>query len=70
MFGTWAKHVCHSEQAQYCIHAHYNTVPAVAMGIVLGPIGSKFLDMDRWVDKSQQAMATLGVMRLMIGIQL
>jgi hypothetical protein len=40
------------------------------MGIVLGPIGSKFLDMDRWVDKSQQAMATLGVMRLMIGIQL
>ncbi|ETS82325.1 hypothetical protein PFICI_04201 [Pestalotiopsis fici W106-1] len=45
-------------------------LPAVATGIVLGPIGSKFLDMDRWVDKSQQAKATLGVMRLMIGIQL
>ncbi|KAI0158372.1 Cation/H+ exchanger [Pestalotiopsis sp. NC0098] len=45
-------------------------LPAVATGVVLGPLATKFLDVNRWVNKDQQAKATLGVMRLMIGIQL
>lgn len=53
-----------------CICAHYTVVPAVASGVVLGPLATKFLDVDRWINKDQQAKATLGVMRLMIGIQL
>lgn len=53
-----------------CICAHHTAVPAVATGVVLGPLATKFLDIDRWINKDQQAKATLGVMRLMIGIQL
>ncbi|KAK6211856.1 hypothetical protein LQW54_005718 [Pestalotiopsis sp. IQ-011] len=45
-------------------------LPAVATGVVLGPLATKFLDVDRWINKGQQAKATLGVMRLMIEIQL
>ncbi|KAL0935457.1 Na(+)/H(+) antiporter C3A11.09-like protein 1 [Colletotrichum truncatum] len=47
-------------------------LPAVVLGICLGPIAAKFLDSERWgsaVD-GQTNDITLGVMRVMIGIQL
>ncbi|KAL7620058.1 hypothetical protein AAE478_010607 [Parahypoxylon ruwenzoriense] len=47
-------------------------VPAVLFGIVLGPVAAKFLDAKRWgsATADQQDAITLGVMRVMIGIQL
>ncbi|OTB00744.1 hypothetical protein M426DRAFT_65208 [Hypoxylon sp. CI-4A] len=47
-------------------------LPAVATGMLLGPIAAKFLDAKRWGSASadQQDAITLGVMRVMIGIQL
>lgn len=48
------------------------TVPAVLIGMLLGPISAKFLDAKRWGSAApdQQDAITLGVMRVMIGIQL
>ncbi|KAM4058825.1 sodium/hydrogen exchanger family protein [Hirsutella rhossiliensis] len=47
-------------------------LPAVALGIALGPIAAKFLDSERWgsAEKGQTAEITLGVTRVMIGLQL
>ncbi|KAK9773978.1 putative Sodium/hydrogen exchanger family protein [Seiridium cardinale] len=45
-------------------------LPSVAIGILLGPVAAQFLDANRWIDSDQQSAVTLGVMRLMIGIQL
>lgn len=47
-------------------------LPAVIIGMILGPIAAKFLDAKRWGSAApdQQDAITLGVMRVMIGIQL
>ncbi|KAI1370980.1 Na(+)/H(+) antiporter 1 [Hypoxylon crocopeplum] len=47
-------------------------LPAVLIGMLLGPIAAKFLDAKRWGSAApdQQDAITLGVMRVMIGIQL
>ncbi|KAI8956678.1 Cation/H+ exchanger [Daldinia sp. FL1419] len=47
-------------------------LPAVIIGMILGPIAAKFLDAKRWgsATPGQQDAITLGVMRVMIGIQL
>ncbi|KAI1634219.1 Sodium/hydrogen exchanger family-domain-containing protein [Biscogniauxia mediterranea] len=47
-------------------------LPALLIGIILGPIAAKFLDSERWgsATPGQQDAITLGVMRVMIGIQL
>ncbi|KAK8050924.1 hypothetical protein PG993_002309 [Apiospora rasikravindrae] len=47
-------------------------LPAVVIGIVLGPIAAKVLDSQQWVITTiiRQDDITLGVMRIMIGIQL
>ncbi|KAK8079440.1 Na(+) H(+) antiporter [Apiospora hydei] len=47
-------------------------LPAVVMGIILGPIAAKVLDSQQWVNTTiiRQDDITLGVMRVMIGIQL
>ncbi|EGX95824.1 Na(+)/H(+) antiporter 1 [Cordyceps militaris CM01] len=47
-------------------------LPALVLGILLGPIAAKFLDSDRWgsSEKGQTSEITLGVTRVMIGIQL
>ncbi|KAI1135477.1 Na(+)/H(+) antiporter 1 [Hypoxylon sp. FL0543] len=47
-------------------------LPAVLVGMLLGPVSAKFLDAKRWgsAAASQQDAITLGVMRVMIGIQL
>ncbi|KAM3512753.1 hypothetical protein MY11210_003627 [Beauveria gryllotalpidicola] len=47
-------------------------LPAVAVGIMLGPIAAKFLDSERWgsAESGQTSAITLGVTRLMIGVQL
>ncbi|KAI2602917.1 Sodium/hydrogen exchanger family-domain-containing protein [Hypoxylon fragiforme] len=47
-------------------------LPAVLIGMLLGPISAKFLDAKRWGSAApdQQDAITLGVMRVMIGIQL
>ncbi|KAH8898855.1 Sodium/hydrogen exchanger family protein [Thozetella sp. PMI_491] len=47
-------------------------LPAVALGILLGPIAAKFLDNSRWGSggADQQNPITLGIMRVMIGLQL
>ncbi|KAI1385204.1 Na(+)/H(+) antiporter 1 [Hypoxylon trugodes] len=47
-------------------------LPAVLTGMILGPIAAKFLDAERWGSAipDQQDGITLGVMRVMIGIQL
>ena len=48
------------------------TVPAVLVGAVLGPAAARLLDVQRWVDATatRQDDITMGVMRIMIGIQL
>lgn len=48
------------------------TVPAVVIGIILGPIAARVLDSQQWVMTTiiRQDDITLGVMRVMIGIQL
>ncbi|OHW99949.1 sodium hydrogen exchanger family protein [Colletotrichum incanum] len=47
-------------------------LPAVVLGICLGPLAAKFLDSERWGSavEGQTNEITLGVMRVMIGIQL
>ncbi|TDZ53660.1 putative Na(+)/H(+) antiporter [Colletotrichum trifolii] len=47
-------------------------LPAVILGICLGPIAARFLDSERWGSavEGQTSSITLGVMRVMIGIQL
>ncbi|GJN67147.1 hypothetical protein PLICBS_001171 [Purpureocillium lilacinum] len=47
-------------------------LPAVFFGVVLGPIAAKFLDSERWGSKEtgQTSAITLGVTRVMIGLQL
>ncbi|GKT91515.1 sodium/hydrogen exchanger family protein [Colletotrichum tofieldiae] len=47
-------------------------LPAVVLGICLGPLAAKFLDSERWGSavEGQTNDITLGVMRVMIGIQL
>ncbi|KAH7030590.1 Sodium/hydrogen exchanger family-domain-containing protein [Microdochium trichocladiopsis] len=47
-------------------------LPAVFLGIILGPIAAKFIFPERWGSASpdQVSPITLGVMRVMIGLQL
>ncbi|KAI1809268.1 Cation/H+ exchanger [Poronia punctata] len=47
-------------------------LPAVAFGIILGPVGAKFMDPGKWGEEppGQVGAITLGVMRVMISIQL
>ncbi|RYO82829.1 hypothetical protein DL766_006475 [Monosporascus sp. MC13-8B] len=47
-------------------------LPAMLIGIVLGPIAAKFLDARKWgsAAEDQQNHITLGLMRVMIGVQL
>ncbi|TGJ80331.1 hypothetical protein E0Z10_g8449 [Xylaria hypoxylon] len=47
-------------------------LPALIVGVILGPLAAKFLDPEKWgsANPGQEAAITLGVMRLMIGIQL
>ncbi|OTA65823.1 Na(+)/H(+) antiporter 1 [Hypoxylon sp. EC38] len=47
-------------------------LPAVLVGMLLGPVSAKFLDSTRWGSAApgQQDAITLGIMRVMIGIQL
>jgi NhaP-type Na+/H+ or K+/H+ antiporter len=47
-------------------------LPAVAVGVVLGPIAAKFIDSSRWASAAdgQTANITLGVARVVIGVQL
>ncbi|KAI0157097.1 Na(+)/H(+) antiporter 1 [Hypoxylon sp. FL1284] len=47
-------------------------LPAVVIGMILGPIAARFLDPKQWGSAAadQQDVITLGVMRVMIGIQL
>lgn len=47
-------------------------LPAVFFGIILGPIASKFLDAERWgsAEAGQQEAITLGLCRVVIGVQL
>ncbi|KAL6410664.1 putative Sodium/hydrogen exchanger family protein [Ilyonectria robusta] len=47
-------------------------LPAVALGIALGPIAAKFIDSEKWgsAEEGQTNAITLGVARVMIGVQL
>ncbi|KAJ4189936.1 hypothetical protein NW759_016753 [Fusarium solani] len=47
-------------------------LPAVALGVALGPIAAKFIDSERWgsAESGQTNAITLGVARVMIGVQL
>lgn len=47
-------------------------LPAVAVGVLLGPIAGKFIDTTRWGSAAdgQTNEITLGLMRVMIGVQL
>ncbi|KAF9693256.1 hypothetical protein EKO04_008945 [Ascochyta lentis] len=47
-------------------------LPAVLIGIALGPLAAKFLDVERWGSsvKDQQEAITLGMCRIVIGVQL
>ncbi|KAI1121253.1 Cation/H+ exchanger [Nemania abortiva] len=47
-------------------------LPALLIGVALGPMGAKFLDPEKWgsATPGQEPAITLGVMRVMIGIQL
>ncbi|KAI1148176.1 Cation/H+ exchanger [Nemania diffusa] len=47
-------------------------LPALLIGVILGPVGAKFLDPEKWgsATPGQEPAITLGVMRVMIGIQL
>ncbi|KAK2739911.1 hypothetical protein FQN55_009085 [Onygenales sp. PD_40] len=61
MSGTWEK------PEEYTF-----PVPAVVFGIILGPIAARFLDSERWGSAiaGQQNAITLGVARVVIGVQL
>ncbi|KAI1194157.1 Cation/H+ exchanger [Nemania serpens] len=47
-------------------------LPAVIIGVILGPVAANFLNPERWgsATRGQEPTITLGVMRVMIGIQL
>ncbi|KAH8672418.1 Sodium/hydrogen exchanger family protein [Ilyonectria robusta] len=47
-------------------------LPAVALGIALGPIAAKFIESEKWgsAEEGQTNAITLGVARVMIGVQL
>ncbi|KAK1637830.1 Cation/H+ exchanger [Colletotrichum phormii] len=47
-------------------------LPAVVIGICLGPLAAKFIDSDRWgsASEGQTNAITLGLARVMIGVQL
>ncbi|CAM1504579.1 Fc.00g021700.m01.CDS01 [Cosmosporella sp. VM-42] len=47
-------------------------LPAVVLGISLGPLSTKFIDSERWgsAEPGQTNAITLGVTRVMIGVQL
>ncbi|KAF4591879.1 Sodium/hydrogen exchanger family protein [Ophiocordyceps camponoti-floridani] len=47
-------------------------LPAMMVGIILGPVAMKFLDSERWAsgEKGQTPAIALGVTRVMIGLQL
>ncbi|KAJ4322910.1 hypothetical protein N0V84_004563 [Fusarium piperis] len=47
-------------------------LPAMVIGIILGPISAKFLDSERWgtAQEGQTEAIALGLMRVVIGIQL
>ncbi|KAK4164770.1 Sodium/hydrogen exchanger family-domain-containing protein [Cladorrhinum sp. PSN259] len=47
-------------------------LPAVAVGIILGPIAAKFIDSERWgsAEAGQTPDITLGLTRIVIGVQL
>ncbi|CAI6233574.1 unnamed protein product [Periconia digitata] len=47
-------------------------LPAVLIGIILGPISAKFLSAERWgsAAEGQQEAITLGLCRIVIGVQL
>lgn len=47
-------------------------LPAVLIGIILGPIASRFIDAERWgsASEGQQEAITLGLCRIVIGVQL
>ncbi|KJZ74361.1 hypothetical protein HIM_06171 [Hirsutella minnesotensis 3608] len=60
------------KQRWYLGEAWNSAVPAVAIGTALGPLAARFLDSERWgsKEKGQTAEITLGVTRVMIGLQL
>jgi len=47
-------------------------LPAVLIGVILGPIASRFLDAEKWgsAAEGQQEAITLGLCRIVIGVQL
>ncbi|CAI6327701.1 unnamed protein product [Periconia digitata] len=47
-------------------------LPAVILGIILGPISAKFLDAEKWGSavEGQKEAITLGICRVVIGVQL
>ncbi|GKU11182.1 unnamed protein product, partial [Fusarium langsethiae] len=47
-------------------------LPAMLVGIILGPVSAKFLDSERWgsAEPGQTAEIALGLMRVVIGVQL
>lgn len=47
-------------------------LPAMVLGIILGPVSAKFLDSERWgtAQEGQSEAIALGLMRIVIGIQL
>ncbi|RSM00097.1 hypothetical protein CEP52_009320 [Fusarium oligoseptatum] len=47
-------------------------LPAVAVGIILGPVAAKFIEANKWgaAQEGQTRSITLGVTRVMIGLQL
>ncbi|KAI1742853.1 Cation/H+ exchanger [Xylaria scruposa] len=62
LFAVWFKSVWYLGEA----------LPAFIIGVILGPVAAKFLDPERWGSAApgQEPTITLGVMRVMIGIQL
>jgi hypothetical protein len=71
-YGILARPVSHPHSAGFDSLAKSHEVPALAIGVILGPIAAKFLDPERWGSSApgQEPTITLGVMRVMIGIQL
>ncbi|KAF5980380.1 hypothetical protein FBULB1_5227 [Fusarium bulbicola] len=47
-------------------------LPAVFFGVILGPIAAKFIDSEKWgsAEEGQTSAITLGLTRVMIGVQL
>ncbi|KAI0399963.1 Sodium/hydrogen exchanger family-domain-containing protein [Xylaria palmicola] len=62
LFAVWIKSAWYLGEA----------LPAFGIGVILGPVAARFLDPTRWGSAApgQEAAITLGLMRVMIGIQL